>query len=146
MKNFTHLLRVRYSDCDAQKVVFNGKYAEYIDVAATEFTRHIWGHYNDILAMGVDSQVVNLNISWKASSSFDDVLAISVKAGQIGNTSYRLEFEITNFSNGELIATAEIIYVLVSATEFAKMPIPEDLKNKLEQGAPGLVIDHAGAT
>jgi len=146
MTDFTHLLRVRYSDCDAQKVVFNGKYAEYIDVAATEFTRHIWGHYNDVLAMGVDSQVVNLNISWKASSSFDDVLAISVKAGHIGNTSYCLEFEISNFSTRELVATAEIVYVLVSATEFTKMPMPENLKNKLEKGAPGIVIDHAGAT
>lgn len=146
MTEFTHLLRVRYSDCDAQKVVFNGKYAEFIDVAATEFTRHIWGHYNDVLAMGVDSQVVNLNISWKASSSFDDVLAISVKAGHIGNTSYCLEFEISNFETQELVATAEIIYVLVSATEFTKMPIPENLRNKLEQGAPGVVVDHAGAT
>lgn len=146
MTDFTHLLRVRYSDCDAQKIVFNGKYAEYVDVAATEFMRQVWGHYDDVLAMGIDSQVVNLNISWKASSSFDDVLAISVKAGHIGNTSYRLEFEITNFSTQELVASAEIIYVLVSATEFTKMPIPENLKHKLEQGAPSIVIDHAGAT
>lgn len=146
MNDFTHLLRVRYSDCDAQKVVFNGKYAEYIDVAATEFTRTIWGHYNDVLAMGVDSQVVSLNISWKASSSFDNVLAIGVKAGHIGNTSYRLEFEIANFSTQELVATAEIIYVLVSATEFSKMSIPDDFKRKLEHGSPGVIVDHAGAT
>ncbi len=146
MAVFTHLLRVRYSDCDAQKVVFNGKYAEFIDVAATEFTRHIWGNYNDVLAMGVDSQVVNLNISWKASSSFDDVLAISVKSGHIGNTSYTLEFVISNFSTQELVATAEVVYVMVSATEFTKMPIPENLRHRLEQGAPGVVVDHAGAT
>ena len=146
MTDFTHLLRVRYSDCDAQKVVFNGKYAEFIDVAATEFTRHVWGHYNDVLAMGVDSQVVNLNISWKASSSFDDVLAISVKAGHIGNTSYRLEFEISNFSTQERVAEAEITYVLVSATEFVKISIPDHFRKKLAIGAPDLVVDHAGAT
>ncbi len=146
MTDFTHLLRVRYSDCDAQKIVFNGKYAEFIDVAATEFTRHTWGPYNEVLAMGIDSQVVNLNISWKASSSFDDVLAIRVKAGHIGNTSYRLDFAITQFSTQELVATADIVYVMVSAAEFTKTPIPENLKQKLERGAPGVVVDHAGAT
>lgn len=144
MKNFTHLLRVRYSECDAQKIVFNGKYAEFIDIAATEFTRAVWGHYNDILAMGVDSQVVNLNISWKAPSTFDDVLAIEVKAGHIGNSSYTLAFNIFNYVTGSEIATAEIVYVMVSATEFSKMTIPAELKQKLEQGAPNVVVNHAG--
>jgi acyl-CoA thioester hydrolase len=144
MKNFTHLLRVRYSECDAQKIVFNGKYAEFVDIAATEFTRAIWGHYNDVLAMGVDSQVVNLNISWKSPSTFDDVLAIEVSAGHIGNSSYTLEFHIFNYTTGAEIATAEIVYVMVSATEFSKMSIPSDLKKKLERGATGVVVNHAG--
>ena len=144
MKDFTQLLRVRYSECDAQKIVFNGKYAEFVDIAATEFMRSTWGHYNDILAMGVDSQVVNLNISWKAPSTFDDVLAIEVKVGHIGNSSYTLAFNIVNYVSGEQIATAEVVYVMVSATEFNKMAIPSDLKQKLEDGAPGIVVNHAG--
>jgi len=144
MKNFTHLLRVRYSECDAQKIVFNGKYAEFVDIAATEFTRAVWGHYNDILAMGVDSQVVNLNISWKAPSTFDNVLAIEVSADHIGNSSYTLAFNISNFETGVEIASADIVYVMVSATEFSKMAIPTDLKQKLAQGAPGVIVNHAG--
>ena len=145
MKDFTHLLRVRYSECDAQKVVFNGKYAEFVDIAATEFTRAIWGHYNDVLAVGVDIQVVNLTISWKAPSTFDDVLAIEVKAGHIGNSSYTLAFNIFNHKTGTEIATSEIVYVMVSAKKFSKMNIPSDLKEKLERGAPGVVVNHAGA-
>ncbi len=47
--DFTHLLRVRYSECDAQKVVFNAKFVEYIDVAVTEFMRYVWGGYNTLL-------------------------------------------------------------------------------------------------
>ena len=144
MREFIHLLRVRYSECDAQKVVFNAKYAEFVDIAATEFTRAIWGHYDDILAMGVDSQVVNLNISWKTPSTFDDVLAIEVKAGKIGNSSYTLLFDITNYATGVEIAKAEIVYVMVNATEYRKMAIPDDLKQKLEKGAPGKLVNHAG--
>ena len=40
---FTLLLRVRYGECDAQQVVFNARYGFYIDVAATEFYRALFG-------------------------------------------------------------------------------------------------------
>jgi acyl-CoA thioester hydrolase len=144
MKNFTHLLRVRYSECDLQKIVFNGKYAEFVDIAATEYSRAVWGNYNDVLAMGVDSQVVNLNISWQAPSTFDDVLAIEVNTGKVGNSSYTFEFEIRNYLTGIMIASAQVIYVMVDATAFTKMRIPDDLRQKLEQGAPAVIVNHAG--
>ncbi len=144
MNDFTYLLRVRYSECDAQQVVFNGKYAEFVDIAVTEFIRTIWGGYTQILARGVDSQVVNLNISWKESSTFDDVLAIEVKAGRIGNSSYSVNFDIRNHQTGVQIATSEIVYVMVNAKEYKKMTIPEDMRSQLEQGAPGVVVNHAG--
>jgi acyl-CoA thioester hydrolase len=144
MKDFTYLLRVRYSECDAQKVVFNGKYAEFVDIAVTEYIRAVWGDYNDVLAMGLDSQVVNLNISWKASSTFDDVLAIEVNTTHIGNSSYTIGFKLFDYETGNAVASAEIVYVMVSSTEFAKMAIPDELKKKLELGSPGPIVNHSG--
>jgi len=35
VKPFRYYLRVRYVECDAQKVVFNSRYAEYVDVSVT---------------------------------------------------------------------------------------------------------------
>jgi len=144
MKKFIHLLRVRYAECDAQKVVFNGKYAEYVDVAATEYSRAVWGDYDDILAMGVDSQVVKLTINWQAPARFDDVIAISVSTSHIGNTSYAFAFEFHNHDSGTLVAIAETVYVMVSPTEHTKIAIPEDLKISLANGAPGVVVNQAG--
>ncbi len=34
--HFRYYLRVRYGECDAQKVVFNARYAEYVDLATTD--------------------------------------------------------------------------------------------------------------
>jgi acyl-CoA thioester hydrolase len=39
MKPFRYYLRVRYSECDSQKVVFNARYGEYVDLAVTEYVR-----------------------------------------------------------------------------------------------------------
>ena len=33
---FRYYLRVRYNECDAQRVVFNGHYGTYVDMAVTE--------------------------------------------------------------------------------------------------------------
>ena len=34
---FRYYMQVRYGECDAQKVVFNARYGDYTDLAATEF-------------------------------------------------------------------------------------------------------------
>lgn len=144
MKKFTHLLRVRYSECDAQKVVFNAKYAEFVDVAATEFIREIWGNYNDVLAQGLDSQVVSLSLTWKAPAKFDDVLAIEVSVTHIGTSSYTLEFKISDHATGNQLTTAIVVYVMVNATRLTKVAIPDDLRRELNRGASGVIVNHAG--
>ncbi len=143
-KEFCYLLRVRYSECDAQKVVFNGRYVDYVDLAVTEFMRVVWGDYNDILAKGIDNQVVKLTIEWKAPAHFDDILAITVKLIKIGSSSYTLQIDFYNYETKKSIASAEIIYVMVSASQFTKLEIPEDFREQLEKGASGISIDHAG--
>ncbi|MEY8197735.1 MAG: acyl-CoA thioesterase [Colwellia sp.] len=142
--DFCYLLRVRYSECDAQKVVFNGRYVDYIDIAVTEFMRAIWGNYNDILSIGIDNQVVNLSINWKAPALFDEIIAITVKPIKIGTSSYTLKVDFCNYESYLVIASAEIVYVMVSATEHIKMNIPQGMRKQLEEGALGIKIDHAG--
>jgi len=141
---FTYLMRVRYSECDPQKVVFNGTYAEYVDLAATEYSRAMFGLEGDLFATGVDFQVVNLNISWISSAVFDDVLAIQVTTKHIGNTSYSFAFDFRRHGTDEAIATAEAIYVTVDAKAFKKMAIPDEMRANLEKGAPQILINHAG--
>jgi len=144
--DFCYLLRVRYSECDAQKVVFNSRYSDYVDLAVGEYMRAVWGDYNDMLAKGVDNQVVSFAINWKASAHFDEVLAISVVPSRIGNTSFSFQVDFYRHERNELIASAEIVYVMVSASQHQKMPVPQAMREQLECGAGGLVVDHAGVT
>ncbi len=142
--DFVHYLRVRYSECDAQQIVFNARYAEYADIAATEFMRAVWGNYTGVLEQGVDNQVVSLKIDWQASARFDDVLAISVAVEHIGNTSYSLTMKMARSTTNEPLATATIVYVFVEAPDYKKTRIPDDFRQKLEIGAAGQTSNHAG--
>lgn len=144
--DFCYFLRVRYSECDAQKVVFNGRYVDYIDIAATEFMRVVWGNYNDILYRGIDNQVVSVSINWQAPAHFDEVLAITVKPVKIGTSSYSLLVDFFNYNGFAKLASAEIVYVMVDSIEHTKMEIPKDMRKQIEKGAPGIKIDHSGST
>ncbi len=141
---FELLLRVRYSECDGQEVVFNARYADYADLAATEFMREVIGGYQAMIDQGLDNQVVNLQISWKNSAKFDDVLCLSVHTTHVGNTSFTMQITMTDWLSKQPIATAEIVYVMLSSANFTKIPVPPEIKEKLLKGAPGKRTNLAG--
>jgi acyl-CoA thioester hydrolase len=141
--HFKYYLRVRYSECDAQKVVFNARYGEYVDLAVTEFTRALGlnttGMFGDF-----DYQVVKQTTEWKAPVRFDDVLEISVHTKHIGNTSFSALAEFRIAGVDAITTTIETVYVNVDPKTLAKKPISDVLRAALERGAPDRVVDHAG--
>lgn len=140
---FVYYLRTRYIECDAQKVVFNSRYGEYTDVAVSEFIRAI-GYGEEMKTGEFDVQLVKQTTQWRAPARYDDVLEISVQTSHIGNTSFTLfaEFRIAGQEN--VIATVETVYVHVDHKTLQKMPLPDQRREALQRGAPGVAIDHAG--
>jgi acyl-CoA thioester hydrolase len=143
---FTLLLRVRYGECDAQQVVFNARYADYIDIALTEYFRVAVGGFQALLDKDLDNQVVSLHIDWHSSAKFDDVLAIEVALQKLGNTSYAFEILISDFASKKIIAKSTTTYVMVDTQTYQKSPIPDWLRKKLQSSAALPLINHAGVT
>ncbi|MZR63026.1 thioesterase family protein [Alcanivorax sp. DP30] len=141
---FCFRFRVRYNECDAQQVVFNARYGDYVDIAMTEFFRALGCDYNSILAQGLDNQVVKLTTEWQSSARFDDVLDVFVSAIHIGNTSFTLQADIRHADENRAIAKSEAVYVMMTTEPFAKTPVPDWLRQKLQTGAPAEVIDQSG--
>jgi len=142
-KQLFYLLRVRYAECDAQNIVFNAKYVEYIDVAVSEYIRVLFGDYKKLLERGLDLQVVNINVSWQAPATYDDVVALAIKLKKMGTTSFTLTVDFSNYLSKKSLAVGEITYVMVSPRDHVKTPIPADVRSLMEKGVSGLV-NHAG--
>ena len=141
---FRYLFRVRYGECDAQQVVFNARYADYLDLAGTEFWRALLGGYHVLLEQGLDTQVVRLLIEWQSPARFDDVLCADVSVSRVGNTSFSITVRMTQATDGREVACAEVVYVLVDAADFTKRSVPEFLRQRLLAGVPGVIVNHAG--
>jgi acyl-CoA thioester hydrolase len=142
---FRYFLRVRYGECDAQHVVYNPKYGEYFDLAATEFMRTAFAPLS-VFGGTFEFQVVKLVVEWKAPAVLDDVLEIRVQPTRFGTTSFTLGFEIHVAGRDGPIVSGETINVHAARIDGAwrKAAIPPDLRARLETAAAGKVVDHAG--
>ena len=140
---FCYYLRVRYCECDAQKVVFNANYGNYVGLAANEFLRNLPVD-QDLVDGNLDYQLVKQTIEWRAPARYDQVLGVSVSIKHLGRTSFTIATDIRIAGKEGIIATAETVRVLLDAKTMTKSPIPDDLRVAMEKGAPGVVVDHAG--
>jgi len=139
---FRFYLRVRYIECDAQKVVFNSRYGEYVDVSINEFLRAA-GVLPPFLDGDLDFQLVKQTIEWKAPARFDQVLELSIAATRLGTTSFTVATDVRVAGDDRVIVSVETVYVLVDARTLGKLPLPDWLRAALEQGAAGRATDHA---
>jgi acyl-CoA thioester hydrolase len=142
MTPFRYYLRVRYLECDAQKVVFNSRYSEYVDVSINEFLRAI-GMLHEFVGGQLDFQLVKQTVEWKAPARFDQVLELSIAASRLGTTSFTIETAFRIAGDERVIVTAETVYVLVDGRTLTKLALPDPLKAALQAGAAGQVTDHA---
>lgn len=141
---FRYYLRVRYFECDAQKVVFNARYGDYIDLAATEYLRAIGLVSLAASEESIDFQVVKQTTQWKAPARFDDVLELSVYASHLGNTSFTLTTDIRIAGDDRVIVTAETVNVAVDPITLSKKSLSDKVRVAMQRGGPGLIVDHAG--
>jgi acyl-CoA thioester hydrolase len=142
MAPFRYYLRVRYIECDAQKVVFNSRYGEYVDVSINEFLRAI-GVLPAFLDGHLDFQLVKQTIEWKAPARFDQVLELSIAATTLGTTSFTVGTAFRIAGDDRVIVTVETVYVLVDGPTMKKLPLPDMLRAALQHGAAGRMTDHA---
>jgi acyl-CoA thioester hydrolase len=141
---FHYRLRVRYSECDAQKVVFNVRYGEYVELATTEFVRAC-GLESLMVHGPYDYQLVKQTIEWKLPARFDQVLELAVWPIQLGNTSFHLGIDFRIAGNLDVIAHAETVYVLTDAVSYEKARLTDEIREKLQAAAKGRVVDFANS-
>lgn len=139
---FRYYVRVRYQDCDAQHVVFNARYGDYVDLAITEFLKAAMPD-RDTTDGSFEIQVVRQLIEWQGPARFDDVLEIEVEARRFGTTSFAIGFELRR-AGAATIVTAECVYVVIDKPTWTKRPLTAVERELLLQGARGKVVDHAG--
>ena len=121
---FIHRLRVRYSECDLQGVLFNVNYLAYIDHTITELWRAAYGGYTVMLDRGADIVVAEANLRYRGAARFDEEVVIEATVTHLGSTSVTTAFRFRR-TDGELLLDAHIRHVWIDPETRAKTPMPD---------------------
>ena len=117
---FTHRLRVRWGECDAQGIVFNVNYFLYFDVAMTEYMRALgYAFSGDNM---LEFFTVNASADYRGSAVFDDALDIGVRCARLGEKSMILALAI--WRGGELLTEGSLTYVHAEPGTKNTSPLP----------------------
>lgn len=129
---FRHRLRVRWSECDQQGIVFYPHYLAYFDVAITELYRAAIGSWNNVADHGVDAVVAEASVRYRASARFEDEIDLVVGVSRIGTTSTTTGLSVERAADGAPLVEGQLRHVFVDPSSFDKREIPEAVRAALE--------------
>lgn len=131
-------IRVRYGECDMQRVVFNANYFVYCDDVVDSWTRvaladelRAAGSATDLHAIGFDFMLKNTNLTWHVPVRFGDSIDMKASVSRWGRTSFDVSI---NGRVGDVSCfDAVITYVSIDPVSQRPAPVPELVKIALER-------------
>ena len=123
-------IKVYYEDTDSTGRVYHSNYLNYLERARTEYIYNL-GYNHNTLFKKYDLYFVvkKINIDFKSSAKFEDILNIKSKVLEL--TKYKIIFNQQILRNEILLIEAEV--VIVSINSMGKLiKIPDEMINKLE--------------
>ncbi len=121
-------IRVRYGETDQMGVVYHGNYALYLEMGRIEWLRKLGVSYKSMEEKGIMLPVVSLNINYKKSAGYDDVINVKTQLKKVPTAKIEFEYEITN-GKGEILTTANTTLVFI------------DMKTNRPTRAPQYLLD-----
>lgn len=131
MVKSTHSVRVRYAETDQMGVVYYGNYAQYFEVGRVELLREHGLSYREMEEGGVMLPVVNLEVNYKKSALYDDLLKIETEIVEKPSVKITFNHNIYNSAN-ELLVTGKVILVFL------------DIKTQKIKKAPNALLEAFG--
>ena len=121
--------RVRWMECDAQGIVFNGAYLGYLELSTAEYWRNLGiGIYHLPRSGYFDFAVVKTTLEFKAPARVDEIVEAYVRVSRIGNTSLDMEMELYRPNPELLLTRIDAVYVGYDAATEATKRVPDDLR------------------
>lgn len=128
--DFSTRLRVRYSEIDGQKVVFNSRYLEYADVALSEYWR--WLKLADLPEwQGMEFHVARATVDFKAPFRYGDEIDAWARTDRIGTSRLTSRVELCHAETGALHTVIELVYVNVDLDAGTASPVPPAIRERM---------------
>ena len=127
--SYRHRLSVRFRDCDAMGHVNHAVYLTYFEQGRLTFWRELTGTpspYTRVI-------IARAECDYRAPAHFGDELEVRVNVGDIGRSSFTLEYDIVQAGSDRLVASGKTVMVSYDYASATSVPLPEATRSLLEQ-------------
>jgi acyl-CoA thioester hydrolase len=119
-----------WRDQDALGHVNNAVYSTYLEIARRGFWEHLTGERCEMFPF----LLARTEIDFRAPSTWNDDLAITVTVSRIGNSSFELAYTFDT-AQGVHVADAKTVLVMYDHEEERTLPLSEDIRSRLENAS-----------
>ena len=122
---------IDWGDMDSFAHVNNVVYFRYFENARVEYFRRIgWGDYMN--ETGIGPIVGSTWARFRRPVKYPDTLAAGAKVISFANDRFTIRHVLVSRTTGEMVTEGEAVVVTIDYRANAKVPIPDELKRRIE--------------
>jgi acyl-CoA thioester hydrolase len=91
---FTHRVRIRFAETDAQGIAHHASFVVWLEEARVAYLAAFAGGYRAIRERGIEALTTGVHVEYDRAASFDDVLEIGVRCGELRGARFRFDYAI----------------------------------------------------
>jgi len=123
--------RVRYGETDQMGVVYHGNYPQYLEMGRVEWLRSMGISYKTMEENGIMLPVISLNIVYKKSAVYDDLLTVKTLIRKRPQVRIEFDYEIRNEAK-ELLIEANTVLAFIDKNTNRPMRCPHYILDNLD--------------
>ncbi len=122
--------RIIYADTDHGGAVYYNRYLEWMEKGRTEILRDNGITYADFEKKRIIAPVAHVEVDYRNSPKYDEIIVIETKIEKIGNSSIEFIYKVYKKSDNTLIATAKTVNVFITKAG-EKVRVPDGVRKIL---------------
>ena len=132
LPKFRHRVRARWTECDAQRLVFNATYLNYFEIVQAEYFRALDIPIYDPKTWETFAYVVR-----KADCEFlqpvflDEAIDLLMAIRSMGKSSLKVTMAVQKADNSELAFVCDLLLVNFDNDTNASRPVPDWVREKV---------------
>lgn len=128
---------VRFAETDLMGVVHHSAYIVWFEVGRVAWMRAVGVPYTDIADSGRHLAVTGIQASFRASSTFGDVVRIQTRLQRLRSRQMDFSYEIRHAADDTLLVTGTSEHICVDM-DGSMARLPQDLLKRIRVGAQRL--------
>ncbi len=132
MLRTTTELRVRFSETDRMKFVYNPKYYEYFEIGRTEMLRDIGLSYKSIEDQGYHLPVIESKAKYLSPAFYDEIIIIESMMEELPAIKIHIDYNVIRKSDHKLLAQGYTEHVFMKDSSGKAVRCPQFFLDKVK--------------